>query len=326
MRRREVIGLLGGGGAWPLAGLAQQLPMPVLGFLNGGSPDAWAAYVAAFHEGLKEAGFVEGRNLAIEYRWARGRYQGLPALAADLVGRQVAVIVAAGGAPSSLAAKAATSTIPVVFVASSDAVQLGLVGSYSRPGGNITGVSMNSAELEAKKLELLVELLPQARTIAVLINPEIAEAEAQTRAVREAALIRGQRILLLAASTDDEVDLVFAALVRERVDGLLVASDPFFNSARDRLVALARRHKVPAIGGLREFALAGGLISYGNRLPDAYRQVGAYAGRILKGERPADLPVVRPTRFELVMNLATAQALDLTVPPLLLARADEVIE
>jgi putative ABC transport system substrate-binding protein len=327
MRRREVLLLFGGtAAAWPCTAHAQHAT-PVVGFLNSVSPGPWTDLVAAFRKGLSETGFVEGQNVAIEYRWAEGRYDSLPALADDLVRRRVGVIVATGGSPAALAAKAATATIPVVFISggASDPVRLGLVGSMNRPGGNATGIHFVIG-LEPKRLEMLRELVPSAGLIAVLLNPRSPGATTQLRAIEDAARAVSQPIQVLNASTDAEIDTAFADLVRERVGAVLVGADPFFNSRRRQLVELAAHHRVPAIYELREFVAAGGLISYGNDLREAYRQVGLYTGRILKGERPAELPVVQPTEFELVINLKTAKALGLDIPPALLARADEVIE
>jgi putative ABC transport system substrate-binding protein len=325
MRRRDFIILLAGAmDGWPSALRAQQKAMPVIGHLSSESPGPDAPFVAAFHQGLIETGYVEGQNVAIEYRWAEGRYDRLPGLAADLVGRKVDVIQP-GGTPSALAAKSATSTIPVVFIVG-DAVAAGLVPSLARPGGNLTGVSLLTFELMAKRLELLSELVPQASVIALLVNANSAMAERIMRDVQEAARAKGVQLHILKAGTEDEIDAAFATLVQLHAGALLVGTDPFFNSRREQLAALASRHAVPAIYEWREFAEAGGLISYGPSLPAANRQVGIYVGRILNGAKPADLPVQQPTTFELVVNLNTAKALGLTVPPLILARADEVIE
>ena len=325
MRRREVLLLFGGtAAAWPCTAHAQHAT-PVVGFLNSVSPGPWTDLVAAFRKGLSETGFVEGQNVAIEYRWAEGRYDSLPALADDLVRRRVGVIVATGGSPAALAAKAATATIPVVFSGASDPVRLGLVGSMNRPGGNATGIHF-VIDLEPKRLEMLRELVPSAGLIAVLLNPRSPGATTQLRAIEDAARAVSQPIQVLNASTDAEIDTAFADLVRERVGAVLVGADPFFNSRRRQLVELAAHHRVPAIYELREFVAAGGLMSYGNDLREAYRQVGLYTGRILKGERPAELPVVQPTKIELIINLKTARALGLTFPLSLLGRADEVIE
>jgi putative ABC transport system substrate-binding protein len=305
---------------------AQQKAMPVIGFLSGGSPGPYAPYVAGFHQGLSETGYVEGQNVAIEYRWAEGGYDRLPALAADLVGRKVDVIAIIGGTPAALAAKSATSTIPIVFNGVADPVGAGLVASLARPGGNLTGFSNITIELMPKLLELLSELVPQARVIALLVNPNNPNAEPLFRDVKEAARAKGVKLLVLKAGSEDEIDAAFASLVQLQAGALVVDPDSLFNAQREQLVALASRHAVPAIYEGRSFAAVGGLISYGTSLTAVYHQVGVYAGRILKGEKPADLPVQQPTRFELVVNLNTAKALGLTVPPSILARADEVVE
>jgi putative ABC transport system substrate-binding protein len=304
---------------------AQQRAMPVIGILGGGSLGAFATFVAAFHEGLRETDYFEGQNVAIEHRWADGRYDQLPAMAADLVGRSVAVIIAMGGTPSALAAKSATSTIPIVFLVS-DPVSSGLVASLARPGANLTGVDMFTLELMAKRLELLSELVPQARVIALLVNPTAPIAEGYIRNAQEAAHAKGVRLPLLNASTESEIDTAFVTLVQLRAGALIVVADPFLDGRREQLVTLAARHAVPVIYALREFAVAGGLISYGASFTATFRQAGVYAGKILKGAKPADLPVEQPAKFELVINLRTAKALGLTVPQSLLARADEVIE
>jgi putative ABC transport system substrate-binding protein len=324
MRRRTFIAGMGATVASPLVARAQQSPMPVIGFLNGASSAEFAHQVAAFRQGLKEAGFIEGQNVAIEFRWAEGRYDRLPAMADDLVRRQVAVIVAAGG--SQPMAKAATSTILIVFTAGGDPVKEGLVSSLNRPGGNLTGLNMFTVNLDAKRLELLRELLPKADTVGVLINPTFVSAETQLKDVREGASRVGVRLVVLNASGDSDFDSAFATLVDTRADALVVGSDPFLNSRREHIVALAARHRIPAIYEWREFAEAGGLMSYGTSLNDVYRQIGVYTARILKGEKPADLPVMQSTKFEFVINLKTARALGLDVSPNLLARADEVIE
>ena len=323
--RRELIALVGGVAACPLAAGAQQKAMPVIGFLSGSSPGPFAPNLAAFRQGLSEAGYVEGQNVAIEYRWAERRYDRLPALAADLVGRKVDVIVAPSGTPSALAAKSATSTIPIVFSVG-DPVGDGLAASLARPGGNLTGVSILAVELTPKRLELLFELVPQAKVIALLVNPTHSTTERITRDVQEKARVKGVQLQILKAISESEIDAAFATLVQLQAGALVVQADPFIDSRREQLVALASRHAVPAISAFREFAASGGLISYGPNLTSAFRQLGTYAGKILNGAKPADLPVQQPTTFELVINLKTAKALGLTVPQSLLARADEVIE
>jgi putative ABC transport system substrate-binding protein len=325
MTRRELVLLLGGMMTAARGLRAQQKATPVIGFLGSTSPGSYAPYVAAFLQGLSEEGYVEGENVAIEYRWAEGRYDRLPALAADLVGRKVDLIATSGGPPSARAAKSATSTIPIVF-AVADPVEDGLVASLARPGGNLTGASLLFVELTPKLLELLSELVPQAGVIALLVNPNNSNAERIIRDMQEAVRAKGVQLLILKASTESEIDAAFASLVHLQAGGLVLGADPFFGSRRDQLLALAARYAVPTIYNLRESATAGGLISYGPSLAAAYRQVGIYAGRILKGAKPADLPVQQPTTFELVVNLMTAKALGLTVPPSILARADEVIE
>jgi putative tryptophan/tyrosine transport system substrate-binding protein len=325
MMRRELVLLFGGAlmAAHPLR--AQQKAMPVIGFLSSRSPGEAASVVAAFHQGLAGTGYVEGQNLAIEYRWAEGRYDRLPALADDLVGRKVDVIVATGGTPSAVAAKGATSTIPIVFI-SSDPVKYGLVASFSRPGGNATGFSVLGDELLPKRLELLSELVPQVRVIALLVNPNNTDTERSLGDMQDAARVKGVQLHILKADSQSGIDAAFTSLVQLHAGALVVGPDPFFDGRREQLVALASRHAVPAIYWLREYAASGGLISYGPSLAAAYRQAGIYAGRILDGANPADLPVQQPTTFELVVNLKTAKALGLSVPPSILARADEVIE
>ncbi len=325
MKRREFITLLGGAAApWPLAARAQQPVMPVIGFLHSESPGQYASHLRAFHQGLSEAGYVEGRNVAIQYRWAESHYDRLPALAADLVRRQVAVMTANG--PAAQPAKAATATIPIVFFAANDPVEIGLVASLNRPGGNLTGVVNLGVELGPKRLELLHELIPMATPIAVLINPAHPNADAQSAAMQAAARTLGLELHLLHASTEGDFDTVFATLLQLRAGGLVILTDPFFNTRIEQLAALAVRHAVPTIYQQRNFAAAGGLLSYTGSFTDLWRVIGVYAGRILKGEKPADLPVQQSTKVELIINLKTAKALGLEVPPQLLARADEVIE
>ena len=318
--------LLGGVVIAPRALRAQQKAMPVIGFLNGTSPDAAAPFVAAFRQGLNESGYVDGQNAAIEYRFGEGRDDRLPALVADLVGRNVDVIVAAGGAPLALAAKSATSTLPIVFTGVGDPVALGLVASLARPGGNVTGFSLLSVELTPKRLELVSELVPWAGVIALLVNPNNPQTEGVVRDVQQAARAKRVELPVLKAGVDSEIDAAFASLVQQQAGALVVQADAFFTSRREKLVALAARDGVPAIYALREFTAAGGLISYGSSLTATYRQAGIYAGRILEGAKPADLPVQQPTTFELVVNLKTAKDLGLTIPPSILAHADEVIE
>jgi len=324
MRRRELMLLLAITAARPLR--AQQKAMPVIGFLSSGSPGPTAPFMAAFHQGLSETGSVEGQNLTIEYRWAEGRYDRLPALAADLVGSKVDVIVTLGSGSSALAAKSATSTIPIVSVVG-DPVAAGLVANLAKPGGNLTGVGIMGTELMPKRLDLLTDLVPQAKVIALLVNPNNPGAEPMIRDVQEAARTKGVQLHILKASADGDFETAFASLARLRVGALVFGSDPFFTSRRDQLVALASRRAVPTIYEWREFAAAGGLASYGPSLAGVYRQLGIYAGTILKGAKPADLPVQQPTTtFELVINLKTAESLGLNIPPSILAGADEVIE
>jgi putative ABC transport system substrate-binding protein len=327
IHRREFITLLGGAAAWPLAARAQQPAMPVIGFLDPRPPDGMTERVRAFRQGLKDTGIVEGENVLIEYRWAENRIDRLPALAADLVRRRVAVIAVPGGPDSALAAKAATSTIPIVFTVNEDPVRLGLVASLARPGGNATGINFLSGELVAKRLELLRELVPGAARVAVLVNPTAStNAERTLRDVEPAARAMGLQIHVLNASTGREIDAAFATFVRERPDALFVGSDALFISRRVQLANLASRHAVPATYPTRENAEVGGLMSYGSNIQDAWRQAGIYTGRILKGAKPSDLPVVQASKFELVINAQTARMLGLTVPDKLLVAADEVIE
>jgi putative ABC transport system substrate-binding protein len=325
MKRREFVRLLGGAAALrPLAARAQ-LAMPAVGFLHGASPSYLGQFFDALRKGLGEAGYVEGQNLATEYRWAEGHYDRLPALAADLVDRQVAVILAMGGTEPARAAKAATSTIPIVFISAADPVKTGLVASLNRPGGNVTGVSLIAAALDEKKLGLLHEMV-KASVIAGLVNPNYPGAKTQADEVQNAAARLGLKAIALTAATDEEIDAAFAGAVRQGAGAMLVSSDPFFNSRSGRFVAAAARHSMPVIYPQREFVREGGLISYGPDFSDGYRNAGVYVGKILKGAKPAELPVMQPTKFELVINLKTAKTLGVTVPPTLLATADEVVE
>jgi ABC-type uncharacterized transport system substrate-binding protein len=325
VKRREFIALLSGAAAWPTTASAQQPTMPVIGFLNGASAAPFARFVAAFGQGLSETGYVEGRNVAIEYRWADGQNDRLLALAAELANRRVTVIAATGG-NAARAAKAATAAIPIVFSSGGDPVALGLVSSLARPGGNATGVNMFTSVLEPKRLGLLRELVPAPQLIAVLANPNSPNIDTQLKDLQAGARTVGQQIHILQATNELEIDTAFATVARLRAEALLVGSDPYFNSRRDQIVALAAHHAVAAIYEWREFAFVGGLMSYGTNLAESYRQVGIYTGRVLKGEKPADLPVMQSTKFELIINLKTAKTLGLTLPPGLLAIADEVIE
>jgi putative tryptophan/tyrosine transport system substrate-binding protein len=328
LRRREFVTLLGGAAAaWPLVARAQQPAMPVIGFLHIAFPGPYTQHLVAFRQGLKQSGYVEGQNVAIEYRWASNETDRLPELAADLVRRQVALIVAAGGPPSALAARAATSTIPIVLVFGADPVRLGLVASLNRPGGNVTGISSMNNELSSKRLGLLHELLPGAARFGVLVNPDNPSiTESFVTELQTAASAIGRQIEVVTASTNGDIDTAFATLVKKRADALLISPDALFVTRRVQLITLAVRHALPALYHRRELAEAGGLMSYGSDLPNQYRQTGVYVGRILKGEKPAEMPVQLPTKFDLVINLIAAKALGLDVPPTLLARADEVIE
>jgi putative tryptophan/tyrosine transport system substrate-binding protein len=324
MKRREFISLIGVAVGWPLAVRAQQPAVPVVGFLSSRSSDVDASLLTAFHKGLAETGFVEGHNVSIEYRWAKGRYDQLPAMAAELVRKPVAVLVSTGGTVAAKAAKAATRTIPVVFTTADDPVKVGLVDSLNQPGGNLTGITALFIEAASKRLELLHELLPRAATIGLLVNPTNPATLIESSVVQAAA--RGHRVAILSASTDREVDLAFEGLKQMRVDALLIAADPFLFARADQLVALAAQEAIPTLYFRSEFAQAGGLISFGSNFADFFRVIGLYAGQILRGAKPAELPVQQPTKFELVINLKTAKALGLTVPPSLLSQADEVIE
>jgi putative ABC transport system substrate-binding protein len=326
VKRRYFITLVGGAAAWPLAARAQQPAMPVIGFLNSASFDTYSHLLAAFRQGIKDTGYVEGENVALEYRWAENQFDRLPALADELVRRQVATIAATGGIHSALAAKAATTTIPIVFNIGDDPVRLGLVASLARPGGNVTGINNFIYELVAKRLALLRELVPASVRVAVLVNPANAQTETTLRDVEAAARAIGLQIQIVKASTSREIDVAFATLARDRVDALFIPPDPLFISRRIQMVQLAARHAFPATYPVRDFAVAGGLMSYGTNTADAWRQTGVYTGRILKGAKPADLPVLQPTKFELVINAQTARMLSIDVPTTLIARADEVIE
>jgi putative tryptophan/tyrosine transport system substrate-binding protein len=327
VRRRDFITLLGGAATWPLAAHAQQPAMQVIGFLSGRSPYESATVVRAFGQGLGETGYFESKNVIIEYRWAEGRYDRLAALAAELVSRQVAVIAAVGGPNSGQAAKAATATIPIVFISGGDPVREGLVASMNRPGGNVTGVSPLLPAMEGKRFGLLREMIPNAALIAVLLNPASRDNfNHQMNDVQRAARAVGQQLLVLSASSEEEIEVAFATAAERRASGLLVGADPFMLSRRERLVALAAHYAIPTIYEVGEYATAGGLMSYGISLANAYRQAGFYVGRVLKGEKPGDLPVLQPTKFDFVINLKTAKALGLTIPPGLLSIADAVIE
>ena len=327
MRRRKFLGVLGGAAAaWPLAARAQQPTMPMIGFLHSGSSKGFSHLIAAVHHGLAETGYVEGQNISTQYRWADGRNDRLPELAADLVHRQPAVIIAMGSPNPALAAKAATTTIPIIFVTGTDPVESGLLTSINRPNANLTGVHMFGTLLNAKRQEQLHELVPKADLVAMLVNPTRASTPSELEEIRAATDKIGQPVHIFSVSTDQELEAAFATVVEQRIGGLIVHGDPFFTARRDQLVLLTTRHAIPTIFAWREFAASGGLMSYGMSLITAYRQAGIYVGRIIKGAKPADLPVLQPTTFELVINLKAAKALGLTVPPTLLARADEVIE
>jgi putative tryptophan/tyrosine transport system substrate-binding protein len=327
MRRREFIGLLGGAtAAWPLAASAQQASLPVIGSLSIGSAEPWRPLIAGFLEGLKEAGLVEGRNVHVEYRWAEGQPDRLPGLATELVESKVAVILANGGSAPAKAAKAVTSTIPIVFVSSADPVRAGIVTSLNRPGGNVTGVSMLGSALESKRLGLLQEVLPGPMPIGVLLNPQYPDIAIELSELQEAAGALKRKIIVAYAGTVPEIDAALASVAEQGAGALLVAQDPFFGSRREQLVGLAARHKLPAIYVEREFAKRGGLLSYGTNFTEAFHQAAIYVAKILKGANPADLPVIQPTKFELVINLGTARQLGLEIPATMLARADEVIE
>jgi putative ABC transport system substrate-binding protein len=324
MRRRAFITLIGGAVAWPVAARAQQ--KPVIGFLNSGSADAYSDRVTAFHQGLRQLGYIEGENVVIDYRWGLGEYDRLPALAGELVQRRVSVLIATGGEPAALAAKSVTATIPIVFAIGGDPIKLGLVASYNRPGGNATGANILAAEMDGKRLGLLHELIPNAARMGVLLNPNFPAYQTQLNELEQAAMTIGIQVEVLRANTDREIEAAFDIASRQGVPALALAAAPFFDTRRDKLVALAAHHALPTVYHFREFAAVGGLMSYGVSIPHIYRQVGIYAGRILNGENPANLPVQQPTTFDLVINLKTAKALGLDVPLTLLARADEVIE
>jgi ABC-type uncharacterized transport system substrate-binding protein len=327
MKRREFITVLGGAAAWPLTARAQQpSAMPIIGFLSSRSPEESAHLVVAFRQGLAEDGFIEGQNVVIEYRWARGRYDLLPAMAADLVSRRVNVLTTAGGEPSALAAKRATSTIPIVFGLGSDPVSMGLVESFSHPGGNATGITFLTTLMEPKRLSLLRDLVPGVLLVGVLLNPNFPSSERQLQDIEEAARSVDQRIVVAKAGTDEELDAAFVALVKAGVGALLLCADPYFDTRRERIVGFAQQQRLPGIYQFREYAVAGGLLSYGISITDAYRQYGIYTASILKGAKPADLPVLQPTKFELVINLKTAKALGIRISDNLLSLADEVIE
>jgi putative tryptophan/tyrosine transport system substrate-binding protein len=326
MRRRELITLLGGAAAWPLAARAQRPAMPVVGFMSGRSPEDSAGVVSAFRQGLADAGFIEGQTVKIEYRWANGDYDKMPALAADLVNRKVAVLVGVGGDVSAAAAVEATKTIPVVFGMGSDPVKADLVASFNQPGGNVTGYTLWTSEMESKRLGLLRELVPGVRLMGVLVNPRFPPTEQELLELEPAAKAVNQKLFVARANDDAQLDAALTSFVEQRVGAFLVTAAPFFDTQLDRIVGFAAQKRLPAIYQFREYALAGGLISYGPDVAESYKNAGTYVGRILKGEKPADLPVLQPTKFDFVINLKTAKALGLTVPPTLLAEAGEVIE
>jgi putative tryptophan/tyrosine transport system substrate-binding protein len=326
IRRRQFITLLGGAAAWPLAARAQQGALPVIGFMSARSPADSMHLLAAFRQGLGDWGFVEGQNVAVEYRWAHGDYHRLPRLAMELVDQRVSVLLGVGGDASALAAKAATSTIPVVLGTGSDPVEAGFVASLNRPGGNITGVSVLANQMEPKRLSLLHEVVPGVELVGALLNPNFPPAARQLQELEEAARTIGQRLFVSKAANDEELDVAFASLVQQQVGALLVAGDPYFDTRRDRIIAFAAQNRLPAIYQFREYAVAGGLLSYGVSITDAYRQYGVYTARILKGAKAADLPVLQPTKFETVINLKTARALGVAISDNLLSLADEVIE
>jgi putative tryptophan/tyrosine transport system substrate-binding protein len=326
LKRREFIALLGGAAAWPLAARAQQPAMPVIGILASVSPGPYAPFIGAIKEGLQQIGYVEGRNVAIEYRWAEGQYNRLPQQAAELVDRGVAVIILVGGGPTTAAAKTATATIPIVFISGDDPVKSGAVGALNRPGGNVTGVSLLTVAIEAKRLQLLHELVPNVAVVAALINQHNPQADVQVQELQGAARTLGLQVEVFKASSPSEIDTAFTNMVQQRAGAVVVAGDAFFNSRKEQFVVLAARHALPTISTFREFAAAGGLMSYGTSLADGYRQTGVYAGRILKGEKPAEIPVQQAVKVELVINLQTAKTLGISIPLPLLGRADEVIE
>ena len=326
MRRREVITLIGGAASWPIAARAQQAAMPVIGFMHTASADQFTHLVSAFRTGLKEVGYIEGQNVVIEYRWAEGQYDRLPKFAADLVARQVSVLAATGGDQSGLAAKATNTTIPIVFEVGGDPVQLGLVASLNRPGGNLTGTTLLSAELAPKRLELLHDLVPKAINVALLVNPTSPDADAQAKELQAVAPAVGMQVQVFQAGNDSDLDDAFAAMAERNANALVLQADPFFTNRRDRLVSLANRHAIPAMYPFREFATAGGLMTYGADIAEVFRETGVYTGRILRGQSPADLPVLQPTKFDLVLNLKAAKALGITVPLTLQMTANDVIE